>query len=530
MSNLPHILSMAGPSSRQDEGKPAAFPDEQAGSPGLFEKLMAQALSSNSTESPISGNQNHQSQTSVQPAKIADVYPHETPAQAIPQQKAAPQPNLNSDSYSAETMGKNTVFARLTAVQSDSQTSTGSIAKAADASKTEKKSQTQTKSVTTNVLASIEITANQMPLVTISKENPDVQPRSEAASDAPASSQLETTIKSMAMGATPPAVNPVPLSATKISTSDFSEEGVTPTVQPVANTKSGLFETKGVELSGKNPEPSPAVDTKATTSSKVETSSKVDFAFGPESSTFGKSSLSTETTTESQPVADGTSIANQNMPMKQAEKTNKIAGQTEKVLPGAAVSAVREGTTLSYSPHIEQLTGTTATDNPAASKVEGAAAVSIDSAAAATVTNLRNGPLERIGELVALSTVRLSDSGNSSMQVVIKPDAGTQLSLELRQHGGSVEVQAVLQQGDFNHLSQQWPDLQQRLEQRGIRLAPLSDEGGSANNPGGHETFQQQPNQTTEMGPEITLVEAPAGMFTPETAQTPAHRGWETWA
>jgi hypothetical protein len=116
------------------------------------------------------------------------------------------------------------------------------------------------------------------------------------------------------------------------------------------------------------------------------------------------------------------------------------------------------------------------------------------------------------------------------MQVVIKPDAGTQLSLELRQQGGNVEVQAVLHQGDFNHLNQQWPDLQQRLEERGIRLAPLTDEGAASNNTSDSEMFQNKQNQANEAVSELTLVDARAGMFTPEPAQTSAHRGWETWA
>ena len=87
--------------------------------------------------------------------------------------------------------------------------------------------------------------------------------------------------------------------------------------------------------------------------------------------------------------------------------------------------------------------------------------------------------------------MRVNDVGTDSLQVVIKPGAGTQLSLELRQHGGGVEVQAALQQGDFKHLSQHWPELQQRLEQRGIRLAPLTDDGTLAN--GGSGTFQTKP-------------------------------------
>lgn len=118
------------------------------------------------------------------------------------------------------------------------------------------------------------------------------------------------------------------------------------------------------------------------------------------------------------------------------------------------------------------------------------------------------------------------------MQVVIKPAAGTQISLELRQHGGTVEVQAVLQQGDFNHLNQQWSDLQQRLDQRGIRLAPLVDNGSFAGNPG-NETFQQKQGQTAEPVPDLPHFEAPAVTFAPARqpqVQTRTYPGWETWA
>ena len=128
-----------------------------------------------------------------------------------------------------------------------------------------------------------------------------------------------------------------------------------------------------------------------------------------------------------------------------------------------------------------------------------------------------------------VNAARLSDSGNNSMQVVIKPDAGTQLSLELRQQGGSVHVQAVLQQGDFGHLSQQWSDLQQRLGQRGIQLAPLTDDGAYANS-NGNENFQNKQSRTTEGVPEVTFVDSPIGVFTPDATPAPAYRGWETWA
>jgi hypothetical protein len=132
--------------------------------------------------------------------------------------------------------------------------------------------------------------------------------------------------------------------------------------------------------------------------------------------------------------------------------------------------------------------------------------------------------------LVAVHALRLGDTEtNSSLQVVIKPGAGTQMSLELRQRGDAVEAQATLQQGNFRHLSEHWPDLQQRLEQRGIRLAPLTNDGALANN-SGSETSKQKQNQSGETMAEIAFAAPVSGTFARPAARVKSPAGWETWA
>ena len=84
--------------------------------------------------------------------------------------------------------------------------------------------------------------------------------------------------------------------------------------------------------------------------------------------------------------------------------------------------------------------------------------------------------VERTHDMMALHAMRLVESNSDSLSVVIKPAVGTELSLELRQRNGGVEAQATLTRGDHQFLSQHWPELQQRLEQRGIKLAPLGGE------------------------------------------------------
>lgn len=272
---------------------------------------------------------------------------------------------------------------------------------------------------------------------------------------------------------------------------------------------------------------SAAINTGAVLAAKV---------FSPETKTnagSGQESASSAQLPAAQMSSDinGISIAKQDTSVNQAEKTNNIAGQTEKVLPGNAIVAAQANAPLPGTVHMEQVAVTVPTGDQASSNAPAAAAVSATSVSSASNAN----SLERAQEMITVNAVRLSDSGNNAMQVVIKPDAGTQLSLELRQHGAGVEVQAVLQQGNFNHLSQQWPDLQQRLGHRGIQLAPLTDNAAVAYSNGG-ESYQQKGQQTAEPADELQVTDltsrpvVPTMVQAPLIAHEPAQRGWETWA
>jgi hypothetical protein len=249
-----------------------------------------------------------------------------------------------------------------------------------------------------------------------------------------------------------------------------------------------------------------------------------------------KPDLTAKTTAQPQPDVNGTSVAQQDVPMTKTEKPNKTADSVGKILPGAAVSPAqannlpaRENISV-LAARAGQMAATATVNSP--DRVTDVAQPSADSANAIAVgaaADVRSRALERVQDMVVLHAARLSDSGNDLLQVVIKPGAGTQLSLELRQRGDGVEAQAVLQRGDFEHLKQQWPALQQQLEQRGIRLAPLATAGNFAGN--GENNFQQKQNQSTELDSFPMLAEvAPAGSFAQSTARTGAHRGWETWA
>lgn len=243
----------------------------------------------------------------------------------------------------------------------------------------------------------------------------------------------------------------------------------------------------------------------------------------PQASETSVSDVKTPAPTPSN--ADGTPAAKQDASMKSAEKTSKIASLSGKNLPGNAPFVLRENNLPVRA------------DQTAAAIASSYSSASVTSTAASTdtavevlpATDIRSPALERTQELITNYAMRLTSSNTDSLQVVIKPDTGTQLSLELRQNGGGVDAQVVMQQGDFAHLNHRWPELQQQLEQRGIRLGPLGGENDSA---GGNNAFQQkqsQPSAETDSGGIINNLPL-AALPNPSAAQPAASRGWETWA
>jgi hypothetical protein len=248
--------------------------------------------------------------------------------------------------------------------------------------------------------------------------------------------------------------------------------------------------------------------------------------------------LTAKTMAQSQPDVNGTSVAQQNVPMTKTENPNKTADPAGKILPGAAVSSSQANNlpprenisalNLSRTGQIAEAAAASSSNTAHAAEVAPLSADSANAIAIGVTADVRSRALERVQDMVVLHAARLSDSGNDSLQVVIKPGVGTQLSLELRQRGDGVEAQAVLQRGDFEHLKQQWPALQQQLEQRGIKLAPLTTDGNFAG--GGENNFQQKQKQSAESDSFPAFAEVAPVSFAQPTARAGAHLGWESWA
>ncbi len=133
--------------------------------------------------------------------------------------------------------------------------------------------------------------------------------------------------------------------------------------------------------------------------------------------------------------------------------------------------------------------------------------------------------------MVAAHALRLKHSTDGSLQVVIKPADGLQISLDLRRVAAGVEVRAELQQGDFNFLSRHWAELQQQLESRGIRLAPLTGDpaaGGGAPGPESGSQNAASRRQPSEIRNPKSEFRIPNSDRRPPASAPAGH--WELWA
>jgi hypothetical protein len=236
--------------------------------------------------------------------------------------------------------------------------------------------------------------------------------------------------------------------------------------------------------------------------------------------------------------AFGTSVAQQETTMKKAQKVQKTAEPSLQNLPGEGVvtaeqdkSAAVQPSSTSSSADLER--AAIATANGPANSLDAAGTTNSNAVTSPTAVDLRLTSLERTHDLVAMHALRLTQSGNDSLRVVLEPGGGTSLSLDLRFTNGSIEAQALLHRGDFQFLNNHWAELQQWLEPRGIHLGDLkcSDQSN-----GGQERFDQSERQSPEQQPtrsafaEFAFDDAMADSAAARRSRTKTHAGWETWA
>jgi hypothetical protein len=235
----------------------------------------------------------------------------------------------------------------------------------------------------------------------------------------------------------------------------------------------------------------------------------------------------------------GISSAQQHLAMQKADKTKESAPSAQQNLPTSPANGAGEDLPARLVARTGSLVArSTQSDTPAA------APVSLSSSAPASPSSV-TGPapsaaemsgdalrsLERTQDLMSLHAFRLRDAGADSLQVMIRPGAGVQISLQLQMRDGMVEMRATLHRGDFDFLSRNWQQLQQQLEPRGVRLAPLLS--GNPTSTGSQHFFQSPRGRPEDPNTELAGLPAElalASALKPTTAKVKTSRNWETWA
>jgi len=235
----------------------------------------------------------------------------------------------------------------------------------------------------------------------------------------------------------------------------------------------------------------------------------------------------------------GTGVANIGLQMKNSQKTTKVAEQDVKVLP------VREDANAPDKnlPARLMVSPVRAADN-SRSDVDITFAHGHNHQAVAetkptanflnlpALTDTRMRALERTQDMVALHAMRLVESKSDTLSVVIKPAVGMEMSLELHVNSNGIQAHATLTQGDRAFLNQYWPELQERLEQRGVKLSLLDDGTGAS----AHGDDQYQPRK--QVSDEEVAQQASAFAEFAVASQSGGasarlaviHDGWESWA
>jgi hypothetical protein len=230
----------------------------------------------------------------------------------------------------------------------------------------------------------------------------------------------------------------------------------------------------------------------------------------------------------------GTLAAKLDVSMNKENNTNNIAGSAEQVLPGKEGAIATEKNAPKQGTFVMPFSSIATASDAAANSLTSGQTVSATSSldgplVCSNVIDLPARAMERTHDMVALQALRLVEVKSDSLQIVIKPGAGIQLSLELRQRADGIEAQAILQQGDFSQMNEHWAELQQRLEQRGIRLAPLTGDENAAAFGGNNQFQKQQQRPSNEQDSLAAGAFAEFAMITPPASAAP-QRGWQTWA
>ena len=194
------------------------------------------------------------------------------------------------------------------------------------------------------------------------------------------------------------------------------------------------------------------------------------------------------------------------------EQQNDFAGQAKKNLP--------DSPTIAHSRSLAAETASSAVDASLAQAAVSARASDAQISANTSETTSPHGStvhttLETLSGQIRGEVALLHQFTPDKLDVVLHPDANTQISLRLSLSGGDVQGVARCERGDYNLLNTHWDQLQRSLEQQGVHMAPLREAGSalsfSGGNSFGNSSFQPYDQRARKLE-DVIINDSDAGL------------------
>lgn len=137
-----------------------------------------------------------------------------------------------------------------------------------------------------------------------------------------------------------------------------------------------------------------------------------------------------------------------------------------------------------------------------------------------------------VAEAIRAHVQVLKSSGQEKLEVVLRPDANTELRLHVEKVNGQLLVQARCDRGDIARLEANWSAIQQTLANQGVRVEALQHGANLQNQSRDWNHSSGSPNQQSSRDHENIFVEqkSPKGTRPQPTRTNAAVRGWQSWA
>ncbi len=179
---------------------------------------------------------------------------------------------------------------------------------------------------------------------------------------------------------------------------------------------------------------------------------------------------------ETREKAHGTAVAKMTVSMNNEPKMEEVAGLTQQLLPGGAVSQFAPGINLPSESQRSARGENIGVDALSAAARLTTGPARTDDSVSGDLLDVRDAsPSARLGEVISREVRMFKRGGDDLVEVVLTPDAKTQISLKLQWRDGQVEVQARCDMGDHRLLNTQWSQLQASFAAHGVRLSHLSE-------------------------------------------------------